>query len=84
MSTVSTYISELFKKKQNFINKNELPFPLLADVLIIQSASAPATAHILQIRTYGGDLKTAGGILFLSYIVCLVAIPGWLAVWKIL
>jgi len=59
-------------------------FPLLADVLIIQSASAPATAHILQIRTYGGDMKTAGGILFLSYIVCLVAIPGWLAVWKIL
>jgi malate permease and related proteins len=59
-------------------------FPLLADVLIIQSASAPATAHILQIRTYGGDLKKAGGMIFLSYIVCLIAIPGWLAVWKIL
>jgi predicted permease len=59
-------------------------FPLLADVLVIQSASAPATAHILQIRAYGGDLKKAGGLIFLSYIVCLVAIPGWLAVWKVL
>ncbi len=59
-------------------------FPLLADVLVIQSASAPATAHILQIRTYGGDLKSTGGIIFLSYIVCLFAIPAWLAVWKIL
>ena len=59
-------------------------FPLLADVLVIQSASAPATAHILQLRTYGGDLKRAGGIMFLSYLVCLIAIPGWLAVWKIL
>ena len=59
-------------------------FPLLADVLVIQSASAPATAHILQIRTYGGDLKKVGGIMFLSYLVCLIAIPGWLAVWKII
>ena len=59
-------------------------FPLLADVLVIQSASAPATAHILQLRTYGGDLKRAGGLIFLSYIVCLFAIPAWLAVWKFL
>ncbi len=59
-------------------------FPLLADVLVIQSASAPATAHILQIRTYGGDLKQAGGLIFLGYIVCAIAIPAWLSVWKIL
>lgn len=64
-----------------FFNTGEI-FPLLADVLVIQSASAPATAHILQIRTYGGNLKEAGGIIFVSYILCMFAIPFWLTVWK--
>ena len=59
-------------------------FPLLADVLIIQASSAPATAHILQLRTYGGNLKQAGGVIFVSYIVCLLAIPFWLSVWRVI
>lgn len=58
--------------------------PLLADVMIIQSAAAPATALILQVRTYGGDLKKIGGIIFISYIITLFAIPLWLTVWKII
>jgi len=58
-------------------------YPLLADVMIIQAASAPATAHILQIRTYGGNLKAAGSIIFVAYLVCMFAIPFWLSVWKI-
>ncbi len=59
-------------------------FPLLADVMIIQASSAPATAHILQIRTYGGNLKSAGGIIFVSYAVCMFAIPFWLSAWRII
>jgi len=59
-------------------------FPLLAKVLILQSATAPATAHILMVRTYGGDIGKVGGITFVSYIVCLFAIPVWLAVWNFL
>jgi predicted permease len=58
--------------------------PLLADEMIIQSAAAPATALILQVRTYGGDLKKIGGITFISYLITLIAIPLWLTVWKIL
>ena len=58
-------------------------FPLLADVMIIQASSAPATAHILQIRTYGGNLKAAGGIIFVAYLICMLAIPFWLSVWRI-
>ncbi len=58
-------------------------FPLLADVMVIQASSAPATAHILQIRTYGGDLKKAGGIIFVGYLVCMFAIPFWLSAWRI-
>lgn len=57
-------------------------YPLLAQVLILQSATAPATAHILMVRTYGGDIGKVGGITFVSYLVCLFAIPVWLAVWN--
>jgi predicted permease len=58
--------------------------PLLADEMIIQSAAAPATALIIQVRTYGGDLKKIGGITFISYFITLVAIPVWLTVWKMI
>ena len=58
--------------------------PLLSDVLVIQAASAPATAMIIQVRTYGGDLKRVGGLIFISYFVALVAIPVWLSAWKLL
>ncbi len=57
-------------------------YPLLAQVLILQSATAPATAHILMVRTYGGDIGKVGGIIFVSYFVCLFAIPFWLMIWN--
>jgi len=57
-------------------------YPLLSDVLVIQSSSAPATAHILQLRTYGGRIKEASGIIFTAYLICMLAIPFWLTVWK--
>lgn len=58
--------------------------PLLANLLVIESASAPATALILQVRAYGGDRQTIGSIMIISYAVCLLAIPFWIAVWQIL
>jgi hypothetical protein len=57
---------------------------LLADEMIIQSAAAPATALIIQVRTFGGDLKKIGGITFVSYLITLIAIPVWLTIWKII
>jgi predicted permease len=57
-------------------------FPLLAQVLVLQAATAPATSHILMVRTYGGDIGKVGGIIFVSYLVCLFAIPFWLTVWN--
>jgi malate permease and related proteins len=58
--------------------------PLLADEMIIQSAAAPATALIIQVRTYGGDIKKIGGVTFISYLITFLAIPVWLTVWKMI
>jgi len=59
-------------------------YPLLAQVLILQASTAPATSHILMVRTYGGDIGKVGGITFVSYLVCLFAIPFWLMVWSLI
>jgi predicted permease len=57
---------------------------LLANMLVIESAAAPATALILQVRSYGGDKQVIGSIMLISYAICLLSIPFWLAVWQIL
>jgi len=55
--------------------------PLLADFLVIQAAAAPATGLILQVRAYGGNQSKVAGIMFITYIVCLFALPFWIALW---
>jgi predicted permease len=58
--------------------------PLLAELLIIEAASAPPVAVVLQVRTYGGDDRTIGGIMVFSYAACALTLPAWIAVWRIL
>ncbi|OHB48446.1 MAG: hypothetical protein A2Y10_14705 [Planctomycetes bacterium GWF2_41_51] len=56
-------------------------YPLLCNLLVLQSSSSPATALILQVKHYGGKEQQLGSILLLSYIACIITIPFWLAVW---
>ena len=56
--------------------------PLLARFLVLQAASAPAVGLILQVRAYGGDEQKVGAVMLLSYILCVVSLPVWLAVWE--
>lgn len=58
--------------------------PLLASLLVIEASAAPATALIVQLRSYGGDKQTIGSMMLISYAVCLLAIPFWVAVWQII
>ncbi len=60
------------------IGKN---YPLLADFFVIQAAAAPATGLILQVRTYGGDVPKVAGMMLITYVVCLLALPFWIALW---
>jgi predicted permease len=59
-------------------------YPLLCDLLVLQSSSSPATAIILQVKHYGGKEQEIGSILLLSYVACIVTIPFWLAVWRVI
>ena len=55
--------------------------PLLADFFIIQAAAAPATGLIIQVRAYGGDIQKVAGMMTITYVVCLIALPIWISVW---
>ncbi len=58
--------------------------PLLADFLVIQAAAAPATGLIIQVRAYGGEQQKVASIMFVSYLICLIALPFWIAIWHTL
>ena len=55
--------------------------PLLATFFIIQSAAPPAIVIMLQVNRYGGDEQKLGSMLLVAYLVCLLALPCWLALW---
>jgi predicted permease len=56
--------------------------PMLATLFVVQASAAPATAHLLQIRAYGGNEQKVGSIVLASYVLCVVTMPFWLAVWE--
>ena len=58
--------------------------PLLADFFVIQAAAAPATGLIIQVRAYGGNVQNVAGMMIVTYIFCLIAMPFWIAIWHTL
>ena len=56
---------------------------LLSDVVLIQAVSPPAIGILIQIRNYGGDEQESGSLLMISYAACIVIIPFWMALWKV-
>ena len=57
---------------------------LLAKFFVIEAAAAPAAGIILMVRSYGGDEQKIGSLMLLSYIVCTLTLPFWVAVWEVL
>lgn len=58
-------------------------YPVLAGLLVLQAASAPAVGLIIQVKHYGGDEQKVSSILLLSYVICIISIPFWLAAWTV-
>lgn len=59
-------------------------YPLIADLLVLQASVAPATLLIVQVRKYGGNAQEVGSMMLINYLVCLITIPGWLTLWRML
>jgi predicted permease len=58
--------------------------PLLSDVILIQAALPPAIGIMIQIKNWGGNEQQTGSMMLIAYSFCVIAIPVWLAIWKIL
>ena len=58
-------------------------YPLLCKLLILEASAPAATALIIQVRRYGGDQNKIGTIMLFSYLICLIFIPFWLALWTV-
>lgn len=56
--------------------------PLLCSMLVIQAAAPPATNLILIVKHYGGDTESISSMMVIQYLICLVAMPLWIAVWQ--
>jgi hypothetical protein len=39
---------------------------------------------VLQVRVYGGNEQRVGTVMFLSYIACTIALPAWVAIWRLI
>ncbi|MFO7913014.1 MAG: AEC family transporter [Desulfotignum sp.] len=56
--------------------------PLFCSLMILQTASPPATNLILMVRNYGGDTRSVASMMLLQYLVCIIAMPLWLSLWQ--
>ncbi len=55
--------------------------PMLAVILVLEGAAAPAVSLIIAIKTYGGDIEKTTNILLFCYVLNVVTLPLWVAVW---
>ncbi len=56
--------------------------PLLASFFVIQASAAPATAAVIQVKHYGGDQGRVSSVVLLNYLLGIIAMPFWVALWK--
>lgn len=59
-----------------------ISMPLLCSMLVIQSASPPATNLIVIVKHYGGDTESISSMMVIQYLICLFALPLWIAAWQ--
>ncbi len=57
---------------------------LLSDVLVIEASAAPAANLLVIVQKYGGDYKLVASLVFIMYLLAVIAMPVWLALWQYL
>ncbi len=59
-----------------------LSMPLVCIMLMMQASSPPATNLILIVKHYGGEVQTVSAMMLIQYLICILAMPVWIALWQ--
>ena len=65
-----------------YYGKFHTTMPLFCSLMIIQAASPPATNLIIIVENYGGDTPSVSSMMLIQYLVCILAMPLWIAAWQ--
>ncbi len=56
--------------------------PLICSMLMIQASSPPATNLALIAENYGGDTRAVSSMMLVQYLIAIVMMPAWIALWQ--
>ncbi|MCP3923226.1 MAG: permease [Desulfobacterales bacterium] len=59
-----------------------ISMPLFCSFMMIQAAAPPATNLILIVENYGGDTQSISSMMLIQYLICIIALPLWIAAWQ--
>ncbi|WP_022667360.1 AEC family transporter [Desulfospira joergensenii] len=65
-----------------YFTKFHSAMPLFCSLMMIQACSPPATNLILIVKTYGGDVQAVSGMMLIQYLLSILAMPLWIALWQ--
>ncbi len=65
-----------------FYGKIYLTMPLFCSLMMVQAAAPPATNMILIVKNYGGDTQSISSMMLIQYLICIFAMPLWIAAWQ--
>ena len=57
---------------------------LLCIFLVVEATAAPAANIIVIVKSYGGDIKKIASLMLFSYLIAIILVPFWVAVWNII
>ena len=56
--------------------------PLFCSLMMIQACAPPATNLILIVKRYGGDTRSVSSMMLIQYLLCILFMPLWIALWE--
>ena len=59
-----------------------ITMPLFCSLMMIQAAAPPAANLILIVENYGGDTQSISSMMLVQYLICILAMPLWVAAWQ--
>ncbi|WP_321494635.1 AEC family transporter [uncultured Desulfobacter sp.] len=62
--------------------KDLLSSSLICSMLMVQAASPPATNLVLIAENYGGDTRAISSMMLIQYLIAIVVMPVWIALWQ--